>query len=90
MSSQYRINIMNKIYLLSIQFHIILNLAVGGTNGYFPDDGNVSKKPWANSSPQAATDFWRGRDQWLPGWALDKNNASEASLIVDSIRVWAL
>ncbi|XP_055318855.1 beta-1,3-glucan-binding protein-like [Sitodiplosis mosellana] len=72
------------------EFHIILNLAVGGTNGYFPDEGNASRKPWLNSSPQAATDFWKGRNQWLPGWNLDKPNSTDASLIIDSIRVWAL
>lgn len=72
------------------QFHILLNLAVGGTNGYFPDEGNASKKPWLNSSPKAATDFWQGRDQWLPGWNLDQFNSTDASLIIDSVRVWAL
>lgn len=72
-----------------IQFHIILNIAVGGTNGYFPDQGNRSPKPWKNASPQALTDFWNGRDQWLPGWNLN-SNLSNAALVVDSIRVWAL
>lgn len=63
---------------------------MGGTNGYFPDEGNADEKPWMNSSPQAATDFWQGRDHWLPGWNLDKNDSLDASLIVDSIKVWAL
>lgn len=67
-----------------------MNLAVGGTNGFFPDEGNESKKPWLNSSPHAATDFWRGRDQWLSGWNLNRRNGRDASLVVDSIRVWAL
>lgn len=66
-------------------------MAVGGTNGYFPDQGNQSEKPWKNSSPQAAADFWNGRNQWLPGWNLDKNNESSyAALVIDSIKVWAL
>lgn len=71
-------------------FHIIFNLAVGGTNGYFPDTGNQGGKPWQNSAAHAATDFWNGRDQWLSGWNLGNNNSSDASLIVDSIQVWAL
>lgn len=74
----------------SVQFHIILNLAVGGTNGYFPDQGNQSEKPWKNASPQASTDFWNGRNQWLSSWNLNKNNSNDAALIIDSIRVWAL
>lgn len=75
-------------FSIEFQFHILLNLAVGGTNGFFPDSGNESEKPWLNSSPQAATDFWNGRDQWLPGWNLDKS--LDAALIVDSVHVWAL
>lgn len=67
-----------------------MNLAIGGTNGYFPDGGNESEKPWSNSSPFAATDFWKGRDQWLPGWNLHKTDAIDAALIIDSVRVWAL
>lgn len=67
-----------------------MNLAVGGTNGYFPDEGNESGKPWLNTSPAAATDFWKGRDQWLPEWNLDENHSYDASLIIDSVRVWAL
>lgn len=76
--------------LIFVQFHIILNLAVGGINGYFPDQGNESEKPWKNASPKAATDFWNGRNQWLPGWNLNKNNSSTSDLIIDSIRVWAV
>lgn len=41
----------------TVQFYIVLNVAVGGTNGFFPD-GIVSNKPWANTSPQAFLDFW--------------------------------
>lgn len=66
-----------------------MNLAVGGTNGYFPDEGNQSDKPWKNASPQASTDFWNGRHQWLPNWNLNTNSTNKAALIVDSIRVWA-
>lgn len=69
-----------------------MNLAVGGTNNFFPDNGNQNgKKPWANSSPAtAATDFWKGRSQWLEGWNLGENHSERASLIVDSIKVWAI
>lgn len=73
------------------EFHFILNLAVGGVNGYFPDNGdNPGGKPWKNSSPQAATDFWKGHDTWLPTWNLDKNDGKDASLQVDYVKVWAL
>lgn len=30
-------------------FYLILNVAVGGTNGFFPE--GVGNKPWGNASP---------------------------------------
>ncbi|KAF9039187.1 concanavalin A-like lectin/glucanase domain-containing protein [Panaeolus papilionaceus] len=46
-------------------FYLILNVAVGGTNGWFPD-GN--EKPWLDGSRTAMADFWRMRGDWLPTW----------------------
>ena len=45
---------------------MIINLAVGGTNGYFPDswvNGN-GEKPWNNASPTAMKDFWLAKNSW--------------------------
>merc|ERR1712136_444635 len=45
------------------EFYILLNVAVDGTNGYFPDgwtNGN-GPKPWLNNSPTAFKDFWDAR-----------------------------
>lgn len=36
---------------------MILNVAVGGTNGYFAD--GVGNKPW-NDAGNAASDFYKG------------------------------
>ncbi|XP_062537645.1 beta-1,3-glucan-binding protein-like [Armigeres subalbatus] len=75
------------------EFHIIMNLAVGGTNGYFPDSPAVNKnnaKPWANGSPTARGGFWSAKEDWLPTWNLDENDSKDASLQVDYVRVWAL
>ncbi|CAG7728484.1 unnamed protein product, partial [Allacma fusca] len=49
-----------------IWFFLIMNLAVGGTNSYFQDNLLNSKKPWTNSSPQAALDFWNSHSDWPP------------------------
>lgn len=60
-------------------FYLILNVAVGGTNGYFSDgacfkeaDGGQTycegNKPWRNDSPQAMADFWQGKSEWYPTW----------------------
>jgi hypothetical protein len=48
------------------EFYLILNLAVGGTNGWFEDE--KSGKPWMDSSPNAKKDFWQARDSWMPTW----------------------
>lgn len=47
-------------------FYLILNVAVGGTNGWFED--NVNGKPWLDNSPNAKKDFWEKRGDWLPTW----------------------
>lgn len=47
-------------------FYLILNVAVGGTNGWFAD--GKSSKPWVDASPTARKDFWDARDQWFPTW----------------------
>ncbi|RSH92499.1 hypothetical protein EHS25_008915 [Saitozyma podzolica] len=41
-------------------FYLILDVAVGGTNGFFPD--NVGGKPWVDSSLTAMSDFWSAKD----------------------------
>lgn len=48
------------------EFYLIINLAVGGTNGWFED--GKSGKPWLDKSPNAKKDFWAARDQWFPTW----------------------
>ena len=73
------------------QFHMILNVAVGGVNGFFPDGAQYrAGKPWSNTSPQAATDFWNGRNSWLPSWKMSNKRNVDRALIVDYVRVYAL
>jgi len=47
-------------------FYLVLNVAVGGTNGWFQD--GEAGKPWVDASPTAKLDFWKARDRWLPTW----------------------
>nr|XP_039264189.1 beta-1,3-glucan-binding protein-like [Styela clava] len=60
------------------KYYLILNVAVGGTTGFFPDDANNyngqerKDKPWANNSPTAAKDFWDKKDDWYPTWQGEK------------------
>ena len=48
------------------EFYIIINLAVGGTNTYFPDDED--NKPWKMSDDDAALKFWNNKDTWFDSW----------------------
>lgn len=59
------------------RFFLILNLAVGGVNGYFPDG---DEKPWGNSDPDSVNNFYNARDDWYPTWT--------QSFQIDSVRVW--
>jgi len=62
-------------------FYFIMNVAVGGTNGFFPDGWQYnSPKPWNNNSPTEDADFWNKRHDWLPSWQGD-NVAMEIDYI---------
>ena len=61
-------------------FYLIINVAVGGQNGWFLDghDG----KPWIDASPTARNDFWNARDRWYPTWE------QNGQMIVDRVQMW--
>ncbi|KAK6520653.1 hypothetical protein TWF506_000902 [Arthrobotrys conoides] len=64
------------------RFYLILNVAVGGTNGWFED--GVDEKPWVDASPNAKKDFWNSRYIWAADWDKNDNHA----MVVDSIKMW--
>lgn len=77
----------NKMAPFDQEFYIVMNVAVGGI-AYFPDDAsNPGGKPWKNNSPKASSDFWEGRNQWLPTW---KQGTDDSALQVDYVKVWAI
>lgn len=61
-------------------FYLILNVAVGGTNGWFKD--GAAGKPWVDGSDQVKNEFWNSRDQWYPTW---KNGGQ---MKIDRVRMW--
>ncbi|WAR12517.1 BGBP-like protein [Mya arenaria] len=62
-------------------FYLILNVAIGGTNGFFPDNWSYNTpKPWNNNSPAEGADFWNARHNWQPSWQGD-NVAMEIDYI---------
>jgi len=68
------------------EFYLILNVAVGGTNGYFPD--GQCGKPWNNGSSRAANEFYANKAAWYDSW--DYPDTNQAAMKIDSIRVWEL
>lgn len=64
-------------------FYLILNLSVGGTNGYFPD--GEGDKGWIDGASSAALDFWRTRDKWQPSW---KSKNKNHDFIIQKVAVW--
>ena len=70
-------------------YYLILNLAVGGTTGFFEDGGN---KPWSNDSPNSPKEFWEARDSWLPTWdysAVGGRKDPQSAMAIDYVRVWS-
>jgi beta-glucanase (GH16 family) len=61
------------------EFYLILNVAVGGTNGWFAD--GKSGKPWVDGSEHAKSDFWNARDQWYPTWTAPGAGQMEISKV---------
>jgi len=48
------------------EFFLIIDLAVGGTSGWFPD--GVGNKPWHDGSTTAMYDFAKDQDNWSKSW----------------------
>ncbi|KAJ6532926.1 concanavalin A-like lectin/glucanase domain-containing protein [Mycena vulgaris] len=63
-------------------FYLIMNVAVGGTNGWFPDG---TEKPWLDGSATAPLDFLRAQDKWYQTWPQDP---AERAMVIDSVKMW--
>ncbi|EPE08092.1 beta- -glucan-binding protein [Ophiostoma piceae UAMH 11346] len=59
-------------------FYLILNVAVGGTNGWFTD--NKNGKPWLDASKNAKKDFWNARSQWFDTWTQPQMEVSKVDM----------
>jgi hypothetical protein len=73
-------------------FFLQMNLAVGGTGGYFPDPF-CQNKPWWNGAANPQADFLAAFENWWPTWGGDVDRpelgaARSAALAVDWVRYW--
>jgi beta-glucanase (GH16 family) len=64
------------------EFYLILNVAVGGTIGYFAD--GVANKPWKDSSSRASAEFLDNKGQWINSWK------GSSAMQIDSVKIWDL
>jgi hypothetical protein len=58
-----------------------LNLAVGGTGGYFKD--GTPGKIWTNTDANAVNAFYNNKGVWYPTWV-----GENAALQVDWVKVY--
>ncbi|KZT30231.1 glycoside hydrolase family 16 protein [Neolentinus lepideus HHB14362 ss-1] len=64
-------------------FYLIMDVAVGGTNGWFAD--NVGDKPWINGATNAMQQFAEAQDKWAATWPEDDFSRA---LVVDYVKMW--
>ncbi|KAJ7040765.1 glycoside hydrolase family 16 protein [Mycena alexandri] len=64
-------------------FYLIIDLAVGGTSGWFPD--KVGNKPWFDGSLSAMSDFYKAKDSWYSTWP---QNPADGAFRIDSVKMW--
>ena len=62
------------------EFYLLMNVAVGGVTGFFPDGDH---KPWNNTSPTAVNQFYDAKSSWYPTW-----DGENSAMQIDSVRVW--
>ena len=64
-----------------------MNVAIGGTNEYFPDgvDGSyfylIKGKPWSNTEAHAVNSFWDNKESWYQTW-----NGDDVAMKVDWVK----
>ncbi|KAF9541998.1 hypothetical protein EC957_002501 [Mortierella hygrophila] len=66
------------------EFYLIMNVAVAGTAGYFPD--GVGGKPWSDTSPHAINEFYAAKGDWYPTWGPE--DGLDRAMAVDYVRIY--
>ncbi|KIJ43534.1 glycoside hydrolase family 16 protein [Sphaerobolus stellatus SS14] len=66
-------------------FYLIMNVAVGGTSGWFPD--NLGNKPWLDNSGTAMYDFAHSQDTWYATWP---ESPEDRAMVIDYVKMYEL
>ncbi|KAH9984208.1 concanavalin A-like lectin/glucanase domain-containing protein [Russula vinacea] len=64
-------------------FYLILDVAVGGTNGWFPD--GAGNKPWLNGAINAMQLFAQSQDKWSETWP---ESEEDRAMRIDYVKMW--
>ena len=82
-----KMNIIASFFTTYFKFYLIINVAVGGTNGFFPDgvSNEGYPKPWNNKDSNGPEKFWKAKNKWYPTWKGD-----DAAMQIESVRIWQL
>jgi hypothetical protein len=64
-------------------FYLIFNVAVGSTNGWFPE--GQGDKPWLDRAQNPMRDFANTEQLWYPTWP---SNVDDRALVVDYVKMW--
>ncbi|KAG1733861.1 glycoside hydrolase family 16 protein [Suillus paluster] len=67
------------------EFYLVIDLAVGGTSGWFPD--SVGGKMWYDGSATAMRDFAAAQDTWSATWP---SSADDRAFRIDYVKMWKL
>ncbi|KAG1740932.1 concanavalin A-like lectin/glucanase domain-containing protein [Suillus lakei] len=66
-------------------FYLVIDLAVGGTSGWFPD--SVGGKMWYDGSATAMHDFAAAQSTWSATWP---SSADDRAFRIDYVKMWKL
>ncbi|KAL5528155.1 hypothetical protein ACEPAF_7291 [Sanghuangporus sanghuang] len=64
-------------------FYLIMNVAVGGRNGWFPD--TLGGKMWFDGSPEAMYEFAKAQEVWRSTWPEDPR---QRGMAIDYVKMW--
>ncbi|KAG0698422.1 glycoside hydrolase family 16 protein [Suillus ampliporus] len=67
------------------EFYLVIDLAVGGTSGWFPD--SVGGKMWYDGSATAMRDFAAAQSTWSATWP---SSADDRAFRIDYVKMWKL
>lgn len=68
------------------EYYFVMNVAIGGTGGFFSDAASYPRgKPWNDKSQIAPMEFYNARGNWFPTWSDRKAALQIKSIIIKAV-----